>query len=103
MPLVVFGRWQAGYALEMNSLLVGRGRLGKLSNEDGKAFDILCRRVHGCFNSAPKSNHRERERDRNYEKKIVTLEVGWGRLERGRGWEDVRGNRRRIRRGRGLS
>lgn len=29
LPLVVFGRWQAGYALDMNSLLVGRGAPGE--------------------------------------------------------------------------
>lgn len=47
LPLAVFARWQAGYALDMNSIWwEGKGwRLGKLSNEDGKAFDILCRRV----------------------------------------------------------
>ncbi len=71
----------------------GKGRLGKLCNEDEKAFDILCRRLQAVtIQRRSRITERERQRGREREKRKTIREEGLQERKR-----------RRIRRGRGLT
>lgn len=63
-------------------LLVGKGCLGKLCNEKEEAFDILCCRFAGCFNSA-QNEERGREEE-NDEEEIREREESLEGRKRGR-------------------
>ena len=53
----------------------GTGRLGKLRNEDEKAFDILCRGLQAVsIQHRGRTTQRERERERERERAEENLE-----------------------------